>query len=134
MEEEKELKFVRMRDQFTDLIGWVKYEEEYIVIEHPLVVNVDSIIEEGRQILSMNEYLPQAIVTVKEIDIYNDDIMFITPVNEDFKEQYLSVADFFYNNKSKIKNKEKKKEPKESDGNVISLVEAIIEKKNKPIH
>ena len=134
MEEEKELKFVRMRDQITDLIGWVKYEDEYIVIENPLVVNVDTIIEEGRQILSMNEYLPQAIVTVKQIDIYNDEILFITPVNEDFKEQYLSVADFFYNNKSKIKNKEKKKEPKESDGNVISLVEAIIEKKNKPIH
>ena len=132
--EEKELKFVRMRDQITDLIGWVKYEDEYIVIEHPLVVDVDTIIEEGRQILSMKEYLPQAIVTVKEVDIYNDDIMFITPVNEEFKEQYLSVSDFFYNNKAKIKSKEKKKEPKETEDNVISLIEAIIEKKNKPVH
>lgn len=132
--ESKEIKFVRMRDS-DDIIGWVTYDEECIIIEHPLLVDTDTILEESKQLIYFKEYLPQAIVGIKEIEISNYDIMFVTPVNEEFKEQYLSISDFFYNNKSKIRStKPKKKVETTSEENVISIMEAILDKKNKPVH
>ena len=67
MPEEKELKFVRLKNHFEDLIGYVTYKDECLVIETPLRIEIETIFDEGRQILSMQEYLPQSVVEIKEI-------------------------------------------------------------------
>jgi len=139
MSEEKELKFVRFKTLPEDLIGWVSYKEDCIVIETPLKVEVETIFDEGRQILGMQEYLPQSIIELREVEFPLEDVMFCTPVRPEFHEQYEYVSDFFYNNTTKFQenlNKRQKKiqEQTETVENVVSILEALKSKKDKPIH
>ena len=136
--EKPELKFVRLRTTLEDLIGYVSYNDEYILISHPLRIEIETIFDEGRQILSMQEYLPQSVIEMKEVEINNDDVLFVTPVREEFHEQYNYVSDFFYNNVSKIKSpkmtEEEKKNVAEKTQKVVSILEAMANKKDKPVH
>ena len=139
MSEEKELKFVRFRNSPEDLIGWVTYKEECIIIEMPLRVEVETLFDEGRQILAMQEYLPQSIIEMREVEFALDEILFCTPVRKEFYEQYEYVSDFFYNNTAKFQEKIKKKkktiqEQAENIENVVSILEALKSKKDKPVH
>jgi len=134
-----ELKFVRLRSICDDIIGYVTYKEGYITVELPLRIEIETLFDEGRQILAMQEYLPQAVVEIKEVDFINDEVLFATPVKAEFVEQYEYVADFFYNNTSNIKkpaNKKSKKnqETPEKLENVVSILEAMANKKDKPVH
>jgi hypothetical protein len=117
----------------------VTYKEECIVIETPLRIEIETLFDEGRQILAMQEYLPQSVITIKEVEFYNEEVLFVTPVKEDFIEQYEYVADFFYNNETKLKSPEKKKAKgvdttQESVDKVVSIMEALQSKKDKPVH
>jgi len=139
MSEEKELKFVRFKNSPEDLIGWVTYKEECIIIETPLRVEVETLFDEGRQILAMQEYLPQSIIEMREVEFALDEILFCTPVRKEFHEQYEYVSDFFYNNTTKLQDISKKKkktiqEQTENLENVVSILEALKSKKDKPVH
>jgi hypothetical protein len=131
------LKFVRLRGSCPDdIIGMVTYKEECIIIERPLRVEMETIFEEGRQIISMQEYLPQLIVELKEIEIPMHDVLFVTPVKKDFIEQYEYVSEFFYTDEETKKEKSKKK-LEETSGKmekVVSILEAMQAKKDKPVH
>ena len=134
-----ELRFVRFKTMPEDLIGWVTYKEECIIIEMPLRVEVETLFDEGRQILAMQEYLPQSIIELREVEFALEDVMFCTPVRKEFHEQYEYVSDFFYNNTSKFlenkkKNQKKIQEEVESIENVVSILEALKSKKDKPVH
>jgi hypothetical protein len=136
-----ELRFVRFRNMSDDLIGYVTYKEECIIVEQPLRIDIETIFDEGRQILAMQEYLPQSIIEMKEVEFYMDEVLFITPVRQDFYEQYEYVADFFYNNQHTLKNASKKKktkvDPKEVQDkveNVVSILEALAKKDKGPMH
>jgi hypothetical protein len=134
---EKELKFVRLKTQFEDLIGYVTYKDEYLVIETPLRIEIETIFDEGRQILSMQEYLPQSVVEIKEIEIALSEVMFATPVRKEFYEQYEYVSDFFYNNQSTIKSPKKKRTKADVtnlEENVVSIIEALAKKDKGPMH
>ena len=67
--------------------------------------------------------------------------MFAAPVREEFVEQYEYVADFSYNNQSKIKTPAKKsieseveKDIVDKTQKVVSILEAMASKKDKPVH
>jgi hypothetical protein len=47
-----ELRFVRLKNFPDDLIGYVTYKDECLVIETPLRIEIETLFEEGRQILS----------------------------------------------------------------------------------
>jgi hypothetical protein len=137
--EKGELRFIRLRSIPDDIIGYVIYKEDYIIVQTPLRIEIETIFEEGRQILAMQEYLPQSVIEIKEVEFYMDEVLFVTPVREEFYEQYEYVADFFYNNTSKIRSPQKKKTqaPSELDDkvdNVVSILEAMVNKKDKPVH
>lgn len=138
MSEPKELKFVRLKSMPDDLIGYVTYKEDCLVIETPLRIEIDTDFDEGRQVLAMQEYLPQSVIDLREIEISMSEILFATPVRQEFVEQYEYVADFFYNNEHKMKKPEKKKtkliESQESMDKVVSILEALQSKKDKPVH
>ncbi len=133
-----ELKFVRLRTIPDDIIGYVTYKEGYIVVELPLRIEIETFFDEGRQVLAMQEYLPQSVIDLKEVDFDNDEVLFATPVKEEFVEQYEYVADFFYNNTTKLKNPLKKKilseESTDNTQKVVSILEAMANKKDKPVH
>ena len=137
MSEPKELKFVRLKSMPDDLIGYVTYKEDCLVIETPLRIEIETIFDEGRQILSMQEYLPQSVVEIKEIEIPMTEIMFVTPVRKEFYEQYEYVSDFFYNNQSTIKSPKKKRTKADVtnlEENVVSIIEALAKKDKGPMH
>ena len=139
MEEEKELRFVRLRTMVDDLVGYVSYHEEYITIECPLRIEIETYFDEGRQTLSLHEFLPQAVVEIKEIEIGMDDVLFITPVKPEFIDQFDYASDFFYNNISKLSTKTEKPKISAEDLNettqkVVSILEAMANKKDKPVH
>jgi len=122
-----------------DLVGYVTFNDGYLTIEMPLRINIETVFEEGRQVLSLQEYLPQSVIEIKEIDIDLDEVMFTTPVREDFYEQFEYVSDFFYNNKSKLKEPKITKpkqveEVSETARKVVSILEAMANKKDKPVH
>jgi len=134
-----ELRFVRLRHSPEDLIGYIRYTEETIVIKLPLRIDVETFFDEGRQILALQEYLPQSVISLKEIEFYMDEVLFVTPVREEFVEQYEQVADFFYNNEHKLKDSINKKikgteEISEKAQKVVSILEAMANKKDKPVH
>jgi hypothetical protein len=136
-----ELRFVRLRTIPDDIIGYVTYKQGYITVELPLRIEIETLFDEGRQILAMQEYLPQSVIEIKEVDFDDEEVLFATPVRADFVEQYEYVADFFYNNESKLKEPIKKKtkadpvaETTESVSKVVSILEAMASKKDKPVH
>ena len=139
-EQKGELRFVRLRNMPDDLIGYVTYKEECLLIETPLRIEIDTIFEEGRQILAMQEYLPQSVIEIREIEFPMEDILFATPVRAEFVEQYEYVSDFFYNNTHNLKGPTKTKKSKKIENieeikeNVVSILEAIQSKKDKPVH
>ena len=138
MTEEKQLKFVRLRHLTDDLVGYVTYKPECIVVETPLRIEIEALFDEGRQILCMQEYLPQTVIEIKEIEIPMEDVLMVSPVREDFIEQYEYVRDFFYNNSSKLRKlpgKEKLTEfSQETAEKVVSILDAMANKKDKPVH
>ena len=135
MSEEKQLKFIRLKDSLDDVVGLVTSHEKHITIEKPLFVMVDTIFDEGRQILSMREYIPQSIVDIREVDFKKTEILFSLPVREEFRDQYDQVATFFYDENTSLSEKPKKKKKLQVDSeNVISLLEALKDKKDKPVH
>ena len=140
---EGELKFVRLKNTYDDLVGYVTYHHDYLTIEMPLRIEIDTIFEEGRQILSLQEYLPQSLLEIKHIDISMDDVMFCTPVKKDFYEQYEYCRDFFYDNESKLRDPklskprirgEETEELSDTAKKVVSILEAMANKKDKPVH
>ena len=138
MSEEKsydDLRFVRLRGSYSeDLIASVFYKEECIVISKPLRIEVETILEEGRQIVVMQEYLPQMIVGIKEVEIPTEDILFVTPVKKEFIEQYEYVCEFFYDEERKINKPASKEKVMEPTEKVVSILEAMQAKKDKPVH
>ena len=135
--EQPELKFVRMKNTLDDIVGYVTYGTEYITINQPLRIDIETLFDDGKQILSMQEYLPQSVIDIKEVDINLNDVMFITPVRKDFYEQYEYVSEFFYNNNAKIKPPSSSitsEEIAEKTQKVVSILEAMANKKDKPVH
>ena len=133
------LKLVRLRSTNEDLVGYVTYGQDYLTIEFPLLIDIETLFEESRQILSMQEYLPQAVIDLQELEISMEDVLFVTPIKEEFYEQYEYVSDFFYNNKAQLRTITKKKEEEnkeilEKTQKVVSILEALQAKKDKPIH
>jgi hypothetical protein len=136
-----ELRFIRLRSIPDDIIGYVTYKEGYISVELPLRIEIETLFDEGRQILAMQEYLPQSVIEIKEVDFDDYEVLFATPVRADFVEQYEYVSDFFYNNKANIKDITGKKqktaelpETQEKIDKVVSILEALQAKKDKPVH
>jgi hypothetical protein len=140
----KELKFIRFRSIPDDIVGYVTYRDDLIIIETPLRVDIETHFEEHRQMLLMNEYLPQSIIDIQEVEFFVEDILLIASVKPEFAEHYEFVADFFYTKKHKIKTphttKKKSKSKKveepssENERNVISILDALASKKDKPVH
>lgn len=129
---EEQVHFFRLRSG-DDVVAKIQEESEYtITLLEPMIVETETIMDEGRQILFMKEYLPQAIILDKSVTLEKDEILFVKMINPDFIEQYTIACDFFYGSKPVVSKKTKRKI--EEEGNVVSLFEAMLEKKDKPTH
>jgi hypothetical protein len=132
-----ELRFVRLRSIPEDLIGYVSFRDQYIVIENPLKIEVETYFEEGRQVLAIQEYLPQTVIELKEVEFYSDEVLFTHPVKAEFVEQYENVSHFFYGDQERKLSQKEQKEKKpttEQTEKVVSILEALAKKDKGPIH
>lgn len=125
---EQTVMYVRVKSTFEDIMGYVKRDKNKITITNPMAVSIETTLEESRQFISLNEYIPQAIVQLKSVTFNNDEIMFAEPVTEKAAEVYKQISEVFYN-------EEKKKQKMEEYGkNVVSMLDALANKKDKPVH
>ena len=78
-------------------------------------------------------------IEIKEVEFYMEEVLFATPVRQEFIEQYEYVADFFYNNKSKLKEPVRKyttseEQISEKAEKVVSILDAMAKKDKGPVH
>lgn len=136
--EKKDIRFIRLRYSTDDLVALVvKETKTSITVRNPLLIMVETVFEESRQILSFQEYLPQSIIEAKEAKFLKSDIILIEPTRDEFIEQYENISNFFYNNRTSLKTATKKdadKDIQENAQKVVSLLEAMANKKDKPVH
>jgi hypothetical protein len=125
------IKFIRLATG-EEIVAEITENTDSIHLKYPLIVEVETFMEEGRQLLYMKEYLPQSVVGVKEVDISKEIVIISVPVAAEFVEQFEQATEFFYN--SEVKKPSKKKAKVEEASKVVSLFEAMIEKKDKPVH
>lgn len=100
-----------------------------IEIFYPLITILENVIEEGRQILLLYEFLPQSIVTRKSIIIKKSDTMFIETVKEEFSNQFIIACDFFYG--TEYHKTKETSPPRHESNNVISILDSLKDKDNK---
>jgi hypothetical protein len=125
------IKFIRLATG-EEIVAEITENADSVHLKYPLIVEVETFMEEGRQLLYMKEYLPQSVVGVKEVDISKEIVIISVPVAAEFVEQFEQATEFFYN--SEVKKPSKKKAKVEEASKVVSLFEAMIEKKDKPVH
>lgn len=141
-----EVEFVRFKHPYEDLAGFVIVKDDKIIIDFPLVVELESNYEEGRQALYLREFLPQNIINKTTIEFPLKDVLFHEPVREDFLDHYEEAKEFFFfeqlNAERKItvrkgfseEDSTFDEETTERVQNVVSILEALRDKKDKPIH
>lgn len=131
--------FVRLKSG-EDLVGEVEFYDEYITIIKPLKIEIETIFEENRQILSLQEYLPQSVIDIRSCNLPHDEVLFVQETRNEFIEQYEYVAEFFYENQNKLREKttssliNKVEDVNETAKKVVSILEAMANKKDKPVH
>jgi hypothetical protein len=125
-----DIQFLRLATG-EEVVANCTFKEETVLIDCPLIVEIETIMEEGRQLLFMKEYLPQAIVKTKAVDLPKEMVIFTAEISEDFLEQYTEASNYFYNVDAKIKNKSKKSTSKGEK--VVSLFDTAMDK-DKPVH
>lgn len=135
IENKETVSFIRMRDTLEDIVAYVVEDEEYITIRNPIRIDIETFFGEGRQIIHIQDYLPQSVIELKEIRIPREDILFCTQVKEQFEQQFKQTETFFYNNQSELKTKGRfNTESGNTTQKVVSILEAMTNKKDKPIH
>lgn len=143
-----EVELVRFKQPYEDLAGFVIIKDDKIIIDFPLVVELESNYDEGRQALFLKEFLPQSIINKTTIEFPLSEVLFHEPVREDFLDHYEEAKEFFFfeqlNAERKITLKKKggfteesstfDEETTERVKNVVSILEALRDKKDKPVH
>jgi hypothetical protein len=129
----KELMFVRLRSGI-DIVGYVSSNEGKITIEYPMTVYIETYFEEGRQTIALREYIPQSIVDMKEVTFDDADVLFKQNTREEFIDEFDELSEIFYETTPKLKSNKKKVDESQAGEKVVSLMEALAEKKDKSMH
>jgi len=133
------VEFIRLTNKFEDMAGYVTITEDILTIEFPLIVELETLYDQGKQALYMREVLPQQIVTETKITFPLKEVVFHLPVREDFLDHYIQAKEFFFYEQfhdefeDDTENKPKRANDNK-DENIISFPDIMNDRKNKPIH
>lgn len=115
-----------------EIIAYTQEEGDNYILHKPVEMYIATYYEEGTQLMNFKEYIPPSVVKVDHITMPKDMIILCLETNDDFKQQYIDMCDTLYTvQRSKSK---KKNESSGGEEKVLSLIEALLEKKNKPTH
>jgi hypothetical protein len=130
----QQIEFMRLTTG-EEIVASVTHNGDKIRIDNPLIVEVENFMEEGTQMLYMKEYLPQSIVDIKSVEIPSNMVIIAVKVSDAFLNQYNEATEYFYSMEIETKKPSKRKATKmDETGKVVALFEAILEKKDKPVH
>ena len=118
-----EIQYIRLKNG-SDIIAQCEDIGTKIVVTKPMRVYIETILEESRQTVILDEYLPQKLVTIKSLEIPKEEIMFYSPLSKGFVQDYESISSACYDEEEQVPVAKKPKQTNDDD-NIISLVETI---------
>lgn len=121
----EEIHFFKCRTD--DLIAYYTESENEVTLRRPIVVYIDTDMDEQKQFLAIKEYLPGLFCSTESMTLKKDEITFHCPLNMDFVDDYIKISDFFYG--ELVAQRRSLKKTKES-GNVIDFTGT----KRNPVH
>jgi len=129
------IRYIRLKNS-DEIIAYVHESKTKYICSRPVLLFVVNMFEDGKQLLNSREYLPPTIVQDQVVSFDKKDVVFCGTVLESFKSEYIEMSDYFFN-LDLIQSKTSVKKPTGEDSKkdkVVSIVEALIDKKNKPVH
>lgn len=145
-ENSETVRFIRLRNG-DDIVAFTIELPTTLVIRRPIGIQIESLFEVNKQIVTMYEWLTPSIADYETLSLDMSDVMFCLPVQVDFETRYLEMADILfdpenYMDRSKRKKKSKKEQRTERVGNqdgnnVVSFSDVLADllaKKDKPVH
>lgn len=116
-----------------ELIAYVSTNSSSYEINRPVMLMIVNIYEESRQLLNFREYLPPTIAKEQKLTIGKKEVFFMLEVQDQFKEQYIEMCEYLFDEGDK-KKPVTKKDVTDEGAKVVSLAQALQEKKGKPVH
>lgn len=91
-----------------DLVGYLaKESDNSVIIQRPLVVNIENDFMNARQMLNVREWLPPIITKLDEVELPKELVLLIAEVNDTFAEDFKEVINYFYGVKPKKRERNK---------------------------
>jgi hypothetical protein len=88
--------FIKLRHG-EDLVAYLLEENETSFhIKRPMLINVMSDMQTGKQMISVKEWMPPIITDMDDAFISKKDIYLSAPVRDSFKEEITGVINYFY--------------------------------------
>lgn len=128
------IKYIRLQNS-DEILAYTEETAKEYVLTRPMLLFIVNYYEDGKQLLNFREYIPPTIVDEQTIRIPKKDVVFCSPVKEEFREQFIEMNDYFFETTPKVKTKTKLDEAGSSKKEkIVSIVEALMDKKGKPVH
>jgi hypothetical protein len=127
------IKYIRLRNN-EEVIAEMTTTEDTVEMHQPVLLMVVSMYEEGRQMLNFREYLPPTIVKEQKLVLPKSEVLYVLDIKDEFADQYTEMCVYLFEEVEERKTPKKKVDASEAAAKVVSLAEAILEKKGKPIH
>lgn len=127
------IQYIKLRNG-EDLVATVlSSDDQSITIKRPVCIMVENYLDEGRQYINVREWLPPMIAESDTITLDKKEVIAQMNTAADFVDQYEDICEMFFESKPVLR-KESTKKTKQSVENVVSIIEALAEKKDKPTH
>lgn len=128
----EDIRYLKLKNG-EELIGYVTSDASSYEIDRPVMLMIVNLYEESRQLLNFREYLPPTIVKEQKLTVGKKEVFFMLEVQDQFKEQYIEMCEYLFDEVDK-KKPVAKKDVGDDTAKVVSLAQALLEKKGKPIH
>lgn len=124
------IRYLRLRNG-DELVAYVNELEDSYSLYRPMLLIIVNYFEDGKQMLNFREYLPPSIVNTQTVKLQKQDVVLCIETLDKFREQYVDMCSAFFDEEAPIKKKASRETKEEK---VVSLLEALSEKKGKPVH
>ena len=126
------IRYIRLQNS-DEVIAYVEETKTGYNCSRPVLLFVVNMFEDGKQLLNFREYLPPTIVDSQEIFFSKKDVVYIAPVRDAFMHEYIEMSNFFFEENLIVKTKKDKVDDSKKE-KIVSIVEALMDKKGKPVH
>jgi hypothetical protein len=85
------IKILRMKSGY-DVIGFVSEENHQVHIKKPMKIGIQVDSKDQQQFFVIQNWLPHQYFSKDEVDIWQDDILFIVEATDTFKDYYVEMV------------------------------------------